>query len=272
MGFAWPVGDAPSRVTLRQVGGPVFVECQAWGANPGSGAPTVLLLHEGLGSVALWRRFPAALAQATGWGVLAWSRAGHGFSNARRSPWSADYLQQEADSAVAPVLDAFGIDRAVLLGHSDGGSVAAAYAGGPGRADPRLVGLVLMAPHFFTEPEQLAAIRDTGQRYRAGGLRTRLVGYHRDVDTLFSGWHGAWTDPDFAVGDLQVRLPGIRLPMLALQGADDAYGSTRQLEVLAACAGRVDTHLLDACGHHPHLEHPDLTGALIARFLTECAS
>ena len=262
----WPVGPAPRRVEFPALS--VSLECQAWGAAPTPNRPCLVLLHEGLGSVALWRGFPAALSAHTGLGVLAWSRAGHGHSDARPTPWTADYLSRDADTVVAPMLDRFGMDQAILVGHSDGGSVAAGYAGSAaGASDCRVRALVLLAPHFFTEPDQLASIRGIGETYRTTDLPQRMARHHRDADRLFFGWHDAWTSPEFAVAALQTRLPRIRCPVLGLQGADDEYGSAAQLKALDACAGPVSTCLIPACGHSPHLEKADETLAAISGFV-----
>jgi len=232
---------------------------------PPSAAPTLVLLHEGLGCVALWRDFPQALAQATGFGVLAYSRAGYGGSDPVALPRPLDYMQREARDSVRPVLDAFGVRRAILLGHSDGASIAALYAGGSG--DLRVRGLILMAPHVFTEPQGLAAIAEAKRAYEQGNLREKLAKYHAHVDVAFRGWNDAWLDPGFAAWNIEDCLDYIRAPTLVIQGEDDAYGTARQVEAVAARSyAPVETQMIPACGHAPHLEARDPTLAAVAEF------
>lgn len=249
--------------------GPARLEYRRWGPDPaaaGEAAPTLVLLHEGLGCVALWRDFPERLAAATGCGVLAYSRAGYGGSSPCALPRPLTYLHDEARDVLPAVLDAIGLRRGVLLGHSDGASIAAIHAGS--RPDPRIRGLILIAPHFFTEPQGLAAIAAARRAYETGGLRGRLARYHHDVEAAFRGWNDAWLDPGFESWDLTEFLPGITRPLLLLQGAEDPYGSPRQVETAAASvSGPAEVHLLPDCRHGPHLERPEETLAAIRSFL-----
>ena len=249
--------------------GPARLEYRRWGPAPAEAtptAPTLVLLHEGLGCVALWRDFPERLAAATGCGVFAYSRAGYGGSSPCALPRPLSYMHDEARAVLPEVLDTLGLRHGVLLGHSDGASIAAVYAGS--RPDPRIRGLVLIAPHFFTEPQGLAAIAEARQAYETGGLRDRLARYHDDVEAAFRGWNDAWLDPGFESWDLREFLPGIDRPMLLLQGADDPYGSPRQLEAAWALAPAAsEVHLVPDCRHSPHLERPEETLAHIRRFL-----
>ncbi|MDJ0945698.1 MAG: alpha/beta hydrolase [Kiloniellales bacterium] len=249
--------------------GAARLEYRRWSPEPGAarnGAPTLILLHEGLGCLALWRDFPERLAAATGLGVLAYSRAGYGGSTPCALPRPLTYMHDEAREVLPAVLDAVGLARGVLLGHSDGASIAAIYAGS--RPDPRISGLVLIAPHFFTEPEGLAAIAAAKLAYETGDLRDRLAKYHRNVEAAFRGWNEAWLDPGFETWDLTEFLPGIEVPLLLIQGADDSYGSARQVETARDLApGPSEIHLLPACRHSPHLERPEETLAAIRSFL-----
>jgi len=241
----------------------------AWWGPPPEAAPTLVLLHEGLGCVALWRDFPAALADATGCGVFAYSRFGYGQSDARPLPWPLSYMQDEARDVLPPVLDAAGIRSAILIGHSDGGSIAACYAGTA--CDPRLRGVVLIAAHFFVEEQNIASIRRIRDEYAHGDLRTRLAKYHRDVDCAFHGWNDSWLAPGFHDFDITGCLSAIDVPILALQGANDPYGSEAQLRVLQRCTrAPVETRLIDGARHAPHLEARDVTLQAIARFAHEC--
>jgi pimeloyl-ACP methyl ester carboxylesterase len=224
-----------------------------------------VLLHEGLGSVGLWRDFPARLAAATGAGVFAWSRFGYGRSAPVALPRPLDYMQREAREVLPRVLDTAGIRRALLVGHSDGGSIAAIAAGAAD--DPRLAGLALIAPHFFVEPISVASIAAIRAEYETGGLHARLARHHDDVDGAFYGWAGAWLDPGFpAAFDLTPDLRRIRIPTLVVQGTHDPYGTDahaqRAAREIPAGAAIV---LLDA-GHSPHVEATEATVAAVAAF------
>ena len=239
------------------------LEARAWGPAPNA-APTIVLLHEGLGSANMWRALPEALTATTGAGVLAYSRAGYGASDPNPPPWPLDYLEVEARTALPGVLKAAGIKTALLVGHSDGGSIVAAYLGQ--HDDPRIHAAVLIAPHFFTEPGGLAAIHAARQAFPRD-IRPRLARHHRDVDALFEGWSGAWGDPDFKVGQIEPLLSHIRVPVLAIQGRDDQYGTLRQIEALSRHLPTApEIAILDECGHSPHVEKPDNTARLIADF------
>jgi pimeloyl-ACP methyl ester carboxylesterase len=205
-----------------------------------------VLLHEGLGSVGLWRDFPARLSEATSCGVFAYSRLGYGRSSPVALPRPLDYLTREAIETLPRVLDALGLTRFALVGHSDGASIAAIYAGA--FDDPKLAALALIAPHFFREPESLAAILAAERAYSDTDLRARLARHHNDVDGAFLGWSRAWTDPGFAAFDIAEYVERWRVPALVVQGEDDPYGTKRQVETVAARArGSVETRLLTDC-------------------------
>ncbi len=237
----------------------------AWWGPPPDAAPTLVLLHEGLGSVGLWRAFPASLQAATGCGVLAYSRFGYGRSATVTLPRPLSYMHDEARNVLGRVLDTTGVQRCVLVGHSDGGSIAAIYAGE--MHDPRVAGLVLIAAHFFVEEISVGSIANIARDYDAGGLRARLARHHDDVEAAFRGWSGAWLDPAFREWNITPQVEAIRVPMLLLQGADDAYGTVEQLRV----AGRharcpVETMLIPGAQHSPHIEAPEATCAAVAGF------
>ena len=158
-------------------------------------APTVVLLHEGLGSRDLWRDFPERLSAATGWGVCAYSRAGYGDSDPAALPRPVDYMTREARLVLPEVLNAIGFERGLLMGHSDGATIAAIYAGT--MSDPRLCGLVTIAPHFFTEEIALREIARAKQAFDSGDLRSRLARHHHEPDNCFRGWNDAWLHPEF---------------------------------------------------------------------------
>lgn len=240
------------------------IETAWWGPAPDT-APTLVLLHEGLGSVELWRGFPAALQAATGFGVFAYSRFGYGRSSSIALPRPLSYMHDEARQVLGPVLDATGIRRCILVGHSDGGSIAAIYAGE--QDDLRLAGLVTIAAHFIVEDICISSIAGITRDYERGGLRARLARYHDDVEAAFRGWSGAWLDPGFRAWDITRQVAGIKLPTLMLQGADDPYGTVEQLRVAerhARCP--LETQLIPGAKHSPHVEAPDATCAAVAAF------
>ena len=251
--------------TIQLDGG--TLETGWWGPGP-SQAPTLVLLHEGLGSVALWRDVPDRLAASTGWGVFAYSRFGYGNSDPTPLPRPMTYMHNEA-RILADVLHAAAIEQAVLIGHSDGGSIAAIYAG-TAKPGPRLLGLVTIAAHFFVEDLNIASIRDIAATYETGDLRQRLARYHRDVDATFRGWNDAWLDSRFRDFDITLFLPNIQVPILALQGAADPYGTDEQLRVFAANArAPITTRLIPDAGHSPHLQARDATLAAITSFIAD---
>ena len=230
-------------------------------------APTLVLLHEGLGCTALWRDFPARLAAATGFGVFVYSRAGYGQSDPVPLPRPLDYMTREA-LGLGAVLDGAGITRCLLIGHSDGATIAAEYAGRV--VDPRLAGLVLIAPHFFTEPGGLAEIARAREMYETTDLPARLARYHRDPDNAFRGWNDAWLDPGFRYWNVAEVIDRFTVPCLALQGTRDQYGSARQVEIVAERSpARAEALLIEGAQHAPHLERPEETLTAVAGFCRE---
>ncbi len=232
---------------------------------PPDQAPTILMLHEGLGCVALWREFPHKLAAATGFGVIAYSRAGYGQSDTIELPRPLDYMTREAHEILPELLDTIGVRRGVLLGHSDGATIAAIYAGSV--ADFRVRGLVLMAPHFFAEESGLAEIAIARKAYENGDLRHKLQRYHRDVDAAFRGWCDSWLHPEFKRWNVADAIDYWRIPALAIQGADDQYGTLAQIrEIETRAYSPVDVEILAGCQHQPHLEQPRATLAAVSDF------
>lgn len=258
-----------------------------WGPGPAD-APTLVLLHEGLGSVALWRDVPERLAAATGWGVFAYSRFGYGSSEATEMPRPMTYMHEEATTVLPEVLRTAGIRRSILLGHSDGGSIAAIYAGSFSLASrpltrsanasmrdtegqPVLLGLIMIAAHFIVEDSNIASIQRIKLDYENGPLRQRLARYHRDVDTAFRGWNDAWLDPRFRDFDITRYLQRIHVPILALQGEDDPYGTDEQIRILEAnVQAPITTRLIAGARHSPHLEVMDVTLTAITDFVAGC--
>jgi pimeloyl-ACP methyl ester carboxylesterase len=235
----------------------------AWhGPRPGE-APTLVLLHEGLGCVALWRDFPARLAERTGCGVFVYSRPGCGASDPVPLPRSLNYMHEEA-ALLPQVLDAAGVNKCIIVGHSDGASIAVIHAGS--RQDFRVRALALMAPHFFVEQMTTRSIAETKRAYEEGDLRGRLARYHRHVDAAFNGWAEPWLA--FDGWSIEAELAHVRVPMLILQGLDDQYGSAAQVErarEVAYCP--VEAVLLERCAHSPHLDQPEATLEGVAAFV-----
>lgn len=229
-------------------------------------APTLVLLHEGLGCAGLWGDFPEKLAQATGCGVFAYSRAGYGQSSPVKLPRPLTYMHDEARDVLPVLLDQIGFQRGLLIGHSDGASIAAIYAGT--HQDHRLNGLVLMAPHFFTEDSGLAAIAEAKTAYETTDLKAKLARWHKDPDNAFYGWNGAWLDPGFRQWDITEPLAYIRVPILIVQGEDDQYGTVAQIEAAKReCYCPVEVALLPGVKHSPQREAPAATLKAIAEFV-----
>ena len=231
-------------------------------------APTLVLLHEGLGSAALWGDFPDKLAAATGAGVFAYSRAGYGASSPVRLPRPLDYMQREALDVLPQLLDAIGFRRGLLIGHSDGASIATIYAGSV--QDHRVRGVGLIAPHFVVEDISVTSIAKIKVDYETTGLKAKLGRWHRDVDNAFYGWNDAWLDPAFRSWDISDALAYIRVPVAIVQGADDQYGTLRQIEIAQAeCYCPVEVDIIPGAGHAPHREAPERTLRTLADF-TNC--
>lgn len=246
------------------------LEYACWGPPP-SQAPTLVMLHEGLGSLGLWRDWPAHLSQTLGMGVLAYSRAGYGRSSPVDLPRPLDYMTREATGVLGPLLEAANIRSCVLLGHSDGATIAGIYAGSV--SDMRVRGLILIAPHFFSEAAQLEAIRATGHAYRSGDLKAKLARHHDDPDVAFEGWHDAWTAPEFADWNVADVIDHWRIPALVIQGDADPYGSTAQVsEIEDRTYSPVDLCVLPGVGHVPHQDAADVVNTQIAAFCARLRS
>jgi len=229
-------------------------------------APTLVLLHEGLGCVGLWNDFPDKLADATGCGVFVYSRAGYGRSSLVKLPRPLTYMHEEARETLPLLLDAVGFQRGLLIGHSDGASIAAIYAGS--HQDHRVGGLALMAPHFFTEDMGIQSIEEARVAYESGDLRARLARWHADVDNAFKGWNGAWLDPDFRNWDITEFLAYIRVPVLIVQGEDDQYGTVKQIEAAEReCYCPVEVALLKGARHSPQRDKPEATLSAMTGFI-----
>ena len=244
--------------------GASHLEYRMIGPSPES-APTIVMLHEGLGSTRLWGDFPDQLQAATGAGVFVYSRAGYGASTPVKLPRPLKYMHVEALDVLPKLLEKIGFRRGLLLGHSDGASIAAIYAGS--HQDHRVQGLALIAPHFIVEDISVASIAQIRNAYETTNLKGKLSRWHRDVDNAFYGWNGAWLDPDFRNWDISEYLAYIRVPVAILQGVDDQYGTVRQVEVAREeCYCPVDVTVIPGAGHQPHREAPGPTLDAISEF------
>ncbi len=232
-----------------------------------SSGPMIVMLHEGLGSVSTWRDFPQQLAEATHMRIFAYSRASYGASPEVKLPREVNYMHREALDVLPGVLEAIGFERGVLLGHSDGGSIATIYAGSV--QDHRVRGLVLIEPHFFVEDVNLAAIQQTAENYKTTNLREKLARHHKNVDNAFEGWRSAWLHPKFKESfNIRDSLAHIRVPILMIKGEHDPYSTLAQLEV-----AREDTYcplegvIIPGAGHSPQRDAPAMTLEVISNFL-----
>jgi len=230
-------------------------------------APLIVFLHEGLGSVAMWKDFPEKFCDAGGFRGLVYSRPGYGRSTPRQVDewWDVDFMHQQAHEVLPAFLDAVGVhEKPWLLGHSDGGSIALLYAA---RFPERLAGLVLMAPHIFVEDITVTNIVIAREAYLQTDLPARLGRYHDSADSAFWGWNRIWLHPPFRHWNIERELDGIRCPLLAIQGVDDEYGTLEQIRGIARRAPQTELLEHDNCGHSPHRDQPDSVMIAGARFI-----
>jgi pimeloyl-ACP methyl ester carboxylesterase len=227
-------------------------------------APLVVFLHEGLGSVAMWKDYPQALCDAGGYRGLVLSRPGYGRSTPRSANerWDVDFMHRQAEELLPSFFERLGVQTPWLFGHSDGASIALIHAA----QDPASVaGVVAVAPHIMVEDLSIASIEAARDAYASTDLRQRLARYHDDADSAFYGWNDVWLDPRFRAWSIEALLPRVRCPILALQGADDEYGTLAQVEGIRAAVPHAEVVVLEHCRHSPHREQPQaLTGAVTA--------
>ncbi|MGD0052452.1 MAG: alpha/beta hydrolase [Vulcanimicrobiaceae bacterium] len=233
------------------------------------GRPTIVLLHEGLGSVAHWRDFPQRLAARTACSVVAYSRRGYGESDPLAGPREPDYMQREATEVLPDLLDALAIERPILFGHSDGASIAIVFAGTfPGRVR----GLILEAPHLFVEEISLRSIAEAREAWETTDLRARLSRYHANVEDAFRGWNDAWLDPRFRAWNIEAFAAQIACPVLVIQGERDEYGTTAQVESILARVPGAAAWLVPGAGHSPHRDAGDDVLDRVATFVATFAA
>lgn len=243
------------------------LEIQRLAGRAGGPPEPLIFLHEGLGSVAMWRDWPARVCEATGRPGVVYSRRGYGQSDAVPDVRGAgrlkpDYMHREALEVLPALLEALQVERPVLLGHSDGGSIALLHAAHfPVRA------CVVMAPHVMVEELSVRSIEQARHAYEEGGLRERLRRYHADVDGAFWQWNDIWLSQDFRSFDIRSECRRITAPVLAIQGVDDPYGTLEQIHQIGPTRGVLRMEELQACGHSPHRDQPEQTTSLITGFL-----
>lgn len=246
--------------------GDMRLEYRMIGPRPDA-APTLVMLHEGLGCVGMWADFPDRLQAATGCGVFVYSRVGYGQSSPAKLPRSLNFMHDEARQTLPALLDAVGFRCGLLVGHSDGASIAAIYGGSV--QDHRLCGLVLMSPHFFVEEVTSASIAEVRKAYDTTDLRSRLGRWHKHGDATVHGWTDVWLKNDFRQWNLTEDLAYIRVPILIVQGEDDQYGTVRQIEAAQEeCYCPVEVALLPKVKHVPHREAPEPTLEIVSEFCT----
>lgn len=233
---------------------PIHIE-YAWVGVAAADAPVVVFLHEGLGSVAMWKDFPDTLCQHLNMRGLVYSRPGYGASTPRAidEHWGLDFMHQQATDILPALLQALDIRRPWLLGHSDGGSIALLFAA---RFPEVPAGTIVIAPHIFVEDISVDSIRAAREAYLHQGLRDKLARYHEDVDSAFFGWNDIWLSPSFRSWDITQELAAIRCPLLAVQGKQDEYGTMHQVHGIHNQCPHTQVLELDECGHSPHRDQP----------------
>ena len=228
------------------------------------GRPTLVLLHEGLGSVAMWRDFPGRLAHATGCNAIVYSRYGYGASDPLREERSVRYMHDEAQIALPQILATLRVERPVLVGHSDGGSIALIHAGSGGGT---VTGVVTLAAHVLVEDLSVTSIAAAKTAYEKTDLRAKLARYHADVDGAFWGWNRIWLHPEFRAWNIEEYLPRVACPVLSIQGEDDEYGTMEQMRRIGAQVQDAELLELEDCRHSPHRDQPDAVLEAITRFV-----
>ena len=233
-------------------------------------APAIVFLHEGLGCVSLWRDFPARLAAATGCAALVYSRYGYGRSAVCQRGFDPYYMHREALETLPALLDHFSVSNPIFYGHSDGASIALIHAGGAERA---LRGVIVEAPHVFVEPESISGLDMAREAFDTGALKEGLARHHSDAERTFRAWNDVWRGPAFENWNIEAYLSAITVPVLMIQGAEDAYGTLAQLDAIAAgVTGPCDRLVLTGCGHSPHREMADRVLERVADCVTSLSS
>jgi pimeloyl-ACP methyl ester carboxylesterase len=246
-----------------------FVQPAAPTPADGDGDGDLVMLHEGLGSVSMWRDFPEQIARATGRRTLVYSRYGYGRSSPLDAPRTVDYMHEEARVWLPAILAHLGVRRPILLGHSDGASIALIHASG---AASDVAGVMALAPHVKVEDLTVRSIAAAKTAYLHSDLPARLSRHHADCDSAFWGWNRIWLDPAFRDWNIEALLPSIRCPILAIQGEEDEYGTMEQVRSIARAAPQSRVLALPACRHSPHRDQPEAVLAAATEFAAHVAA
>lgn len=261
--------SSPSFAEITAAGRPLRIEYR-WVGSTDRDAPVLVFLHEGLGSLAMWRDFPARLCEAAGARGLVYSRPGYGQSTPRpaQERWTPRFMHDQARDVLPALLRALDVDphrdRVILFGHSDGGSIALLYAA---MFPDALRAAIVLAPHILVEDISVASIREAREAYLGTDLKQRLARYHADADSAFWGWNDIWLDPAFRGWSIEQEIAAIRCPLLAIQGVDDEYGTLEQVRGIARRVPQARLLELAACGHSPHRDQPQQVMAAAVAFL-----
>jgi len=241
-----------------------------WVGAAKSDYPVLVFLHEGLGSVALWKNFPEKFCRAYGLSGLVFSRYGYGLSTARPADekWPRSYMHDQACQVLPALFNQLGISKPVLFGHSDGGSIALLYAA---HFPDQVCGVIVAAPHILVEDISIASIEKAREMYLTGSLRKQLKKYHADVDSAFWGWNDIWLNPDFRAWNIRSELSAIRCPVLAIQGEQDPYGTLQQITGIQRQLPEARLVILPNCGHTPHQDQPDVLFEEASAFILRLA-
>lgn len=231
-----------------------------------SDRPTIILLHEGLGSVSMWRDFPQMLADKTTCEVIVYSRAGYGRSGPATLPRDVRYMHDEGLQVLPKLIQQLQVSRPLLMGHSDGASIALICAGG---SDISPCGVIVMAPHIRNEPITVDSIAQAKIAWQQTDLPAKLGKYHDDVEAAFWGWNDIWLHPDFLAWNIEEYLPAIKVPLLAIQGENDEYGTMAQIDGIQALATQAELLKLENCRHSPHRDQPQAVLSAVARFIDQ---
>ncbi|MGH8915749.1 MAG: alpha/beta fold hydrolase [Acidimicrobiia bacterium] len=243
----------------------ITLECRVIGHRR---EPTLVFLHEGLGSMDLWRDFPVLITETTGRAGLVYSRQGHGWSDPLSEPRTPHFMHHEALSVLPRLLEQLSVPAPILVGHSEGASIALIHAG----AGHPVSGLVLLAPLVFVEDESIAGIEVAREQYETGDLPRRMAKHHADPEATFRAWNDIWLSPGFRSWNIESFLRGIDCPVLLIRGSDDEYGTVAHLDAIEeGVTGPVERLALDDCDHSPHLSQPDLVLDVAARFVRTLA-
>ena len=232
--------------------------------QPKAHTPTIVMLHEGLGSIAMWRDFPQQVADATGCEVVVYSRYGYGNSDPIETDHGVDYMHKEALESLPDLLDQLHLEKPILFGHSDGASIALIHAGGAHRD---LTGVIVMAPHVMVEDLSVTSIAAAKEAYLNANLREKLDKHHTNVDSTFWGWNDIWLHPEFLHWNIEEYLPSIVCPILAIQGVDDEYGTMEQIHVIGRTVKDAELLKLSQCRHSPHRDQPQAVLGAVAGFV-----